>query len=61
GDADELSRIMADSISDPHWCDAVMPDSKTIRLNFSASNMAARILDTYQVHVAENRSSVSVS
>jgi glycosyltransferase involved in cell wall biosynthesis len=61
GDADDLSRIMADSISIPYWSDSLVPDSETIRLNFSASNMAARILDIYQLHVAENRSSVSVS
>ncbi|MBB6483375.1 glycosyltransferase family 4 protein [Rhizobium lusitanum] len=47
-DADDLSRIMAESITEQDWGGRHMPNIETIRLNFSASVMARDTLKLYQ-------------
>ncbi|OEC93150.1 MULTISPECIES: glycosyltransferase family 4 protein [unclassified Rhizobium] len=47
-DADDLSRIMAEAITEPLWGARNMPDIGTIRSNFSASAMARDTLHLYQ-------------
>jgi len=47
-DADDLSRVMAEAITEPEWGRRNMPDIETIRLNFSASTMARDTLRLYQ-------------
>ncbi|MBN8950918.1 MULTISPECIES: glycosyltransferase family 4 protein [unclassified Rhizobium] len=47
-DADDLSRIMAEAITELHWGARNMPDIGTIRSNFSASVMARDTLQLYQ-------------
>ncbi|MBB3382600.1 MULTISPECIES: glycosyltransferase family 4 protein [unclassified Rhizobium] len=47
-DADDLSRIMAEAITEPLWGARNMPDIGTIRSIFSASAMARDTLHLYQ-------------
>ncbi len=47
-DADDLSRIMAEAITEPQWGLHNMPHIDTIRSNFSASVMARDTLRLYQ-------------
>ncbi|MBB3483566.1 glycosyltransferase involved in cell wall biosynthesis [Rhizobium sp. BK347] len=47
-DADDLSRVMAEAISEPEFGHRNMPHIETIRLNFSASAMARDTLRLYQ-------------
>ncbi|MFT4002094.1 MAG: glycosyltransferase family 4 protein [Rhizobium sp.] len=47
-DADDLSRIMAEAITEPQWGLRNMPHIDTIRSNFSASVMARDTLRLYQ-------------
>ncbi|AGB70728.1 MULTISPECIES: glycosyltransferase family 4 protein [Rhizobium] len=47
-DADDLSRIMAEAITEPLWGARNMPDIGTIRTIFSASAMARDTLHLYQ-------------
>jgi glycosyltransferase involved in cell wall biosynthesis len=47
-DADDLSRIMAEAITEPQWGARNMPDIETIRSTFSASIMARDTLHLYQ-------------
>lgn len=47
-DADDLSRIMAEAITEPQWGRRNMPDIGTIRSNFSASVMARDTLHLYR-------------
>lgn len=47
-DPDDLSRAMAEAMTEPEWSLRNMPDIETIRLNFSASTMARDTLQLYQ-------------
>jgi glycosyltransferase involved in cell wall biosynthesis len=48
GDPDDLARIMSASLMTPKWQDAVMPSKESLKSRFSASVMAAEMLDLYQ-------------
>jgi len=51
GDAMDLSRIMASAATDPGWQDRVMPKPAAFKAVFSASAMAASMLDLYRSHL----------
>jgi len=46
-DTDDLSRVMAEAITEPDWAHRVMPDIGTIRSAFSASIMARDTVNLY--------------
>jgi glycosyltransferase involved in cell wall biosynthesis len=46
-DADDLSRVMAEAITQPHWRDRVMPPTASIQSVFSAPVMARDVLKLY--------------
>ncbi|MQB43506.1 glycosyltransferase family 4 protein [Rhizobium sp. ICMP 5592] len=46
-DTDDLSRVMAEAITEPDWAHRIMPDIGTIRSAFSASIMARDTVDLY--------------
>lgn len=47
-DADDLSRVMAEAMTEQDWGNRHMPDIETIRQNFSAPVMARDTLNLYQ-------------
>ena len=47
-DADDLSRLMASAVTDPHWREQVMPKADTLRTVFSTSVMARDVLKLYE-------------
>ncbi|CAN7239436.1 glycosyltransferase family 4 protein [Rhizobium rhizogenes] len=46
-DTDDLSRVMAEALTEPDWARRVMPDIGTIRSAFSASIMARDTVNLY--------------
>ncbi|HEX8047920.1 glycosyltransferase [Rhizobium sp.] len=46
-DTDDLSRVMAEAITEPDWAHRIMPDIGTIRSAFSASTMAMDTVNLY--------------
>ncbi len=48
GDAEDLSRIMTETITQPDWQDRVMPRPAAFKAVFSAPVMARDMLDLYQ-------------
>ncbi|MCG5477683.1 glycosyltransferase family 4 protein [Sinorhizobium alkalisoli] len=48
GDAHALGQLMAEIADDEGWADRTMPDSERIRMRFSASTMAHRIMQLYR-------------
>ncbi|ACM26144.1 glycosyltransferase family 4 protein [Agrobacterium rhizogenes] len=46
-DTDDLSRVMAEAITEPDWARRIMPDIGTIRSAFSASIMARDTVNLY--------------
>ncbi|MBB4570475.1 glycosyltransferase family 4 protein [Rhizobium leucaenae] len=47
GNADDLARVMAAAITEPHWRQHTMPNIERIRSAFSASVMARDTIDLY--------------
>jgi glycosyltransferase involved in cell wall biosynthesis len=47
-DPDDLSRVMAAAITEPHWRERTMPKPETVRSVFSSSVMAADVLKLYR-------------
>jgi hypothetical protein len=47
-DPDDLSRVMAAAITEPHWRERTMPKPETVRAVFSSSVMAADVLKLYR-------------
>jgi glycosyltransferase involved in cell wall biosynthesis len=48
GDADDLARVMAESLTEKDWGMTVMPDPETFREAFSSATMAQKITGLYQ-------------
>ncbi|MBR0556056.1 glycosyltransferase family 4 protein [Ciceribacter sp. L1K23] len=48
GSSEELSRVMAKALTSPEWARSIMPDAKTFRARFSASTMAADVMEVYR-------------
>ncbi len=59
GDATDLSRIMADAMSDGAWRDRVMPRAEAFRSAFSTSAMARQMLGLYRELAAPPRSATT--
>lgn len=52
GDADDLARLMQDTIQDKDWQQRVMPDAQAFRARFSATSMADDMLRLYRERLA---------
>lgn len=48
GDAENLSKVMADALNDPQWAERTMPKPADFRAVFSTSVMASEMLDLYR-------------
>ena len=54
GDARDLARVMARSVTTPDWHGATMPEPETFKAKFSASTMAEQIADLYRERLARH-------
>jgi len=61
GDAEDLARIMADTLLKDGWAEQVTPRHDALKAAFSSRQMAAHMLDLYQKTLALKDGAVSVS
>jgi hypothetical protein len=47
GDADDLARVMVESLTEKDWEKTVMPDPETFRAMFSSATMSRKITRLY--------------